>query len=157
MHRITHSLEIGFSWQFWHRRCCNSSLFWDKKGMAAFLVTTLVVWIILVFMMKKHGLPADRANWVRTYAWPSWFAGCIGIWYKLMPAYTAKIFLVSIFIFAITIKVLMVVAFWTANLIWFCHEDSSPFGRYSVCDKTIVPEGLTGLQLSFNFTIRLLY
>ncbi len=77
----------------------------------------------------------------------------MSIRHKLMPAYTAKIFLISIFIFAITIKVLMIVAFRTVNLISFYHENSSPFGKYSVCDKT-VPEGLMSSQLSFNFIIR---
>ena len=68
-------------------------------------------------MVKEHGFSADRASRIRTHARPSGFVSRMGIRRKLMPAYTAKIFLVSIFIFAITIKVLMVVAFRTANLV----------------------------------------
>ena len=68
-------------------------------------------------VVEEHGLPADRADRIRAHARPSGPAGRRGIRRKLMPAYAAKIFLVPIFVFAVTIKVLTVVAFRAANLV----------------------------------------
>ena len=72
-----------------------------------------------------------------------------------MPTLLALINLVTIDIFSVATGVCFVVEFQVANLIQFCHEDSSPFWEYFVCGKTIVPEG-AGFQLSFNFTERYL-
>lgn len=49
---------------------------------------------------------------------------CIGS--KLMAAFPAEIFLETGFIFAITIKRMIVVAFWTVGLVYFNHEYPSP-------------------------------
>ena len=68
-------------------------------------------------MVEKHGLSADRAGRIRTNARSPGPAGRRGIRRKLTLAYAAKIFLVPIFIFAITIKALTVVAFRAANLV----------------------------------------
>ena len=68
-------------------------------------------------VVEKHGLSADRAGRIRTNARSPAPAGRMGIRRKLMPAYAAKIFLISMFIFAVTIKVLTVVAFRAANLV----------------------------------------
>ena len=68
-------------------------------------------------VVEEHGLPADRADRIRTNAGLPGPAARRGIRHKLMPAYAAKIFLISMFVFAVTIKVLTVVAFWAANLV----------------------------------------
>ena len=49
-----------------------------------------------------------------------------------MPTLLTLVLLISIFIFSVAIKVCFVVALRAANLVQFCHEDSSPFGRYCV-------------------------
>lgn len=49
---------------------------------------------------------------------------------------------------------MIVVALWTSNLVYFLHEDPSPFlGGTWFYGETIVTERLAGLQLSFKFTI----
>jgi hypothetical protein len=70
-----------------------------------------------VVVVEEHGLSADRAGRIRTNMRSAELAGRRVIRRKLIPAYAAKIFLIPIFIFAITIKVLMVVAFRAANLV----------------------------------------
>ena len=48
----------------------------------------------------------------------------------LIPTLLATILLMSMRIFSVAIKIRFVVALRAAYLIQFCHEDSSPFGRY---------------------------
>jgi hypothetical protein len=124
--------------------------------MAALLVAALVVRVVFVVMMKKHGFSADRAKRIRTYAWPSGFAGRMGIRRKLMSAYTAKIFLVSVFIFAITIKVLMVVAFpqLTASL----HVSTSTVQWLATAYMLIIGISVPAVALLLEtFTTKKLY
>ena len=42
------------------------------------------------------------------------------------------VFLMSMNVFSVTIKVRFVVALRAAYLVYFCHEDSSPFGSTCV-------------------------
>jgi len=73
------------------------------------LVTTAIIEIIFVVVMKKRGFAAPRAGWM--------FArfGCFGrlIRRKLMAALSAEIFLVAVGSFTITVKFCGIVAFWT--------------------------------------------
>jgi len=43
MHRIAHSLEIGFSRQLGHGRRCDGGCFWHEDGMIASFVTAAVI------------------------------------------------------------------------------------------------------------------
>jgi hypothetical protein len=45
----------------------------------------------------------------------------------LVNANPAEILLVAIRVFAIAVKILIVVAFRAAKLVYFCHENPSPF------------------------------
>jgi hypothetical protein len=45
---------------------------------------------------------------------------------------SAEVFLISVRISAITIKAVIVVAFRAGKLVYFHHENISPFGRYRV-------------------------
>lgn len=80
--------------------------------MIAFLVAAAVIGVMLVIVMNETGFPAAWANGMRM---PPLRPGVI--WGELMPTFTAKILLITIGIFAITIKVLKVVAFRALNLI----------------------------------------
>ena len=51
---------------------------------------------------------------------------------KLMPTFLTLVFLMSMNVFSVTIKVRFVVALRAAYLVYFCHEDSSPFGSTCV-------------------------
>jgi len=129
MNRITHPLEICFSKELGHGWSRDSSRLWHKQRMVAFLVAAAVIAVMLHIVVKKGGLAANWAGWVvlcdRAAGFSRW---CIRS--PLMPTLPALVFLVPMLIFAIAIKVGFVVALRTADLVYFCHEDSSPFGRY---------------------------
>jgi len=55
-------------------------------------------------------------------------------------AFTAKVFLITIFIFAVAIKIIFIIAFWTPYWYNFLHEDFILSGRYSFLGKNIVPQ-----------------
>jgi len=86
--------------------------------MIAFLVTATIISIKIVVMMKKCGFAATRTRGIfplimrrKGSANP-----CNGsIRSKLVETFTALIFLVTKFVFAIAIKFLRIVAFWTRN------------------------------------------
>lgn len=127
MRGITHPLEIRFSKELRHGRSRNSHGFWYKQGVVAFLVAAAVVAVIFPIVVKKGSLAANRAGRIILCS------GIDALWCirrPLVPTLLALVFLVSMLIFAISIKVGFVVALRTANLVYFCHEDSSPFGRY---------------------------
>jgi len=74
---------------------------------------------------------------------------------KLMPTDPALIFLIPLNIFAITIKVLIVVALWTPELIQFSARGFFSFlGGTGFCSRNIVPLRAKSPQLSFNFIKR---
>lgn len=121
---ITHTLEIVLAEKGWHRRSGNSSGHPYKKGMVALFVSAAVVWVMLIIVMQKGSLSAHGARRMFPLTIcplrPRSF-GC-----KLMMAVSAEILLVTIWIFAVTIKWMIVVAFRAPNVIWF-HQRTFPF------------------------------
>lgn len=121
---ITHTLEIVLAEKRWHRRSGNGSGLPYKKGMVALFVSAAVVGVMLIIVMQKGSLSAHGA-W-RMFPpticplRPRSF-GC-----KLMMAVSAEILLVTAWIFAVTIKWMIVVAFRAPNVIWF-HQRTFPF------------------------------
>ena len=99
--------------------------------MVALFVTATVVGIMLVVVMKERSFTTARTAWIGTLARPSRLTDQ-GVRGKLMFAMAAKIFLITMRIFAVAIERMIIVALGTSNRIYFYHEDSSPFGRYSV-------------------------
>lgn len=84
--------------------------------MIAFLITAAVVAVMFSIVMQIHRFSTHRAGRIGSLSWPSGTA-YRSIRRKLMPAFAAKILLVPSFIFAIPIKVLIVVAFRAPDLI----------------------------------------
>ena len=109
----------------WHRRSGNGSGFPFKERMIALFVTAPIVRIMLIIVMQKACFSAHRARRIvppticplRPRAF-----GC-----KLMMAFTALILLITVRILAVTIKWMIVVAFRTANVVWFHHENLVSF------------------------------
>lgn len=121
---ITHTLKIVFSEKIWHRRSCNGSGFPYKKGMVALFVSAAVVGVMLIIVMQKGSLSAHRARRMFPPTICPLRPQSIGC--KLMLAGSAEILLIPIGIFAVTIKWMIVVAFWTLNVIWF-HQRTFSF------------------------------
>jgi hypothetical protein len=90
-----------FSEKLGHRSVCDGSSFPHKKRVVALFVAAAVVAVMLIVVVQKAGFSANRAGRIfpptictRT---PEGGGG------KLMMAVPAKVFLISIFIFAVTI------------------------------------------------------
>ena len=84
--------------------------------MVTFLVTAAVVAVMFLVMVQESGLSTDRTGRIRPCTRFSRLTGrCIRG--KLMTAFAAEIFLETSFIFAVTIKRMIVVAFRTVNLV----------------------------------------
>ena len=81
--------------------------------MVAAFVAAAVVVVMFHIVVQESGFPTDRAGRIPTLA--RFGGGRIGG--KLMAAFAAEIFLETGFIFAVTIKRMIVVAFWTVNLV----------------------------------------
>ena len=127
MNRVAYPLEIGLSKELGHGRSRDSGRLRYKHGMVALLVTAAVVAVVLHIMVQESCLAANRTgrialrssiNTLRRFRCP------------LIPTLLATILLMSMRIFSVAIKIRFVVALRAAYLIQFCHEDSSPFGRY---------------------------
>ena len=67
-----------------------------------------------------------------------------------MIALTAKILLITIFIFAIAIKRIFIIAFWTFYWYNFLHEDFILSGRYLFSGKNIVPQRIEVLNFHLS-------
>jgi hypothetical protein len=63
---------------------------------------------------------------------------------------TAKVFLITIFIFAIAIKRIFIIAFWTFYWYNFLHEDFILSGRYLFSCKNIVPQRIEVLNFHLS-------
>ena len=97
--------------------------------MIAFLVPAAVVCVVFIIVMKEAGFPAHRTQWIGPLARPTNLplSRLRAVRCKLMTTNQAEMFLIPVQVFAIAIKVLIVVAFRTSKLVYFCHENSSPF------------------------------
>jgi len=91
-----------FSEKLRHGRVCNGSGFPHKERVIALFVTAAVVAVMLVVVVEEAGFTANGTGRIFPLTIcplrPRAF-GC-----KLMMAVPAEIFLISIFIFAVTIK-----------------------------------------------------
>ncbi|TCO54545.1 hypothetical protein EV203_1506 [Caldanaerobacter subterraneus] len=76
--------------------------------MIALFIRTTIIRVILIIMMKEQRLTANRAARVLGS-----FSRRRLIRSKLMVAFTAEIFLVTICSFAIFVKQRSIIAFWT--------------------------------------------
>jgi hypothetical protein len=140
VNRIPHSLKVCFPEQRRHGRSRYGGSFPGIERVIALLITAAVVAVMLIVMMQEASFPADWARRVTPLTSfplrPRAF-GC-----KLVIARPALILLIPIRISAITIKVLIVVAFRTAKLVYFCHENISPFWEVHVfVVKTLYQKG----------------
>lgn len=123
MDRIPHPLEIGLAKQFGHGWSGDSAGLWYKHGVIAFLVAAAVVTVVLHIVMQKSGFATDWAVWVIRIS-------LLGRCFRrpLKATFLTPVFLMSMWVFSKAMKTCFVVAFRAADLIQFCHEDSSPFG-----------------------------
>ena len=115
MDRIAHPFEIRLTEQLGHGRRLNRGGFRHKDRMSAFFITAGVLRIVLAVMMQIHGFAADWAGRIRRLFRPS--DSCRSSGHKLMPTLLAQIFLMTMFVFSVAIKVCFVVAFRTAYLV----------------------------------------
>ena len=129
MDRIAHPFKIRLAEQFGHGRCRNSCRLWHKDGVLTFLVPAGVVNVVLSIVMHIHCFSANGAFWMLFCPRRKKLI-LRGVWCPLKLTPLALILLMSMRIFSIAIKVRFVVALRAANLIQFCHEDSSPFWEY---------------------------
>jgi len=81
-------------------------MFSNKKGMIAGLVTATIVGIVFIVMMNEGCLATYRASRIFMNYSGTWSFRC-----ELVITVTAEIFLITIFIFAETIKRMRIVAF----------------------------------------------
>lgn len=128
MNRIAHPLEIRLAKEFGHGRRRNSSRLWYEHGMVALLVAAAVVAVMLHIVVQEGCLAANGARGIFFRSGASNFSTCFRC--PLIPTLLTTVFLMPMRIFSVAIKVRFVVALRAAYLIQFCHEDSSPFGRY---------------------------
>ena len=102
--------------------------------MIAALAAAAIVRIVLVVMVEKARPAALRTLGI----WPPTRPPSLplsrprAVGGKLVTTGTAEILLITVRVFAITIEVMIVVALRAAEWYTFNHENSSPFGRYSV-------------------------
>src|SRR5690554_291146 len=115
--------------------------------MVTFLITTTVIRVIFIIVMKKRCFTTNRTTRIFGHFFRHW-----SIRSKLVIALTAKVLLITIFIFAIAIKRIFIVAFWAFNWYNFLHEDFILSGRYLFSRKNIVPQriGVLNFHLSLQ-------
>lgn len=114
---MTHSFEVGFAEEFGYRGRQSSCCFWYKERMVTVYITATVVGVITVIVMQKRRFSAHRTGRI-------FFHSCFGLEVrgKLMPTIKATIFLITEFIFAEFMKVLIIVAFWAFYVYNILHE-----------------------------------
>ena len=127
---MPHSLEISFTEQGRHGRRGNGIAFESEERVIATLVPATVICVMLIVVMKEAGLAAGwtRRILTRPPSFPlslSRYARSVGG--KLMPAIFALILLIPIGGFSKAVKVLIVVALRTSEMVYFRQENLSPF------------------------------
>ena len=115
--------------------------------MITFLITTTIIRVVIIIVMKKSCLTTNRTTRIFRHLFRHW-----SIRSKLVITLTAKILLITIFIFAIAIKRIFIIAFWTFNWYTFLHEDFILSRRYLFLCKNIVPQriGVLNFHLSLQ-------
>jgi len=113
--------------------------------MIALFITTTVIRVVFIIVMKKCCFTANRATEVI-----SKLSRYRSIMSKLVIALTAKILLITISIFAIAIKRIFIIAFWALNWYNFLHEDFILSGRYLFSGKNIVPQRIEVLNFHLS-------
>lgn len=114
MDRIAHPLEIRLSKEFGHRWSGDGRRLWYKQRVVALLVTAAIVTVMLPVVMQESGFSAD---WTGRVILRSNIAAFRGVRCPLVSALLAQVLLVPMCIFPVAIKVSLVVALWTADLI----------------------------------------
>ena len=116
MDRIAHPFEICFPKELGHRWSGDCRGLRHKQGMITLFVSASIIAVIFHVMVQESRLAAHRAGGVsfcsRT-ARPS--RRRFGS--EWMPTLLTLIFLVSVFLFSVAIKVRFVVALWATHLI----------------------------------------
>ena len=113
--------------------------------MIALFITTTIIRVVFIIVMKKCCFTANRATGVFRHLFRRW-----SIRSKLVITFTAKVFLITISIFAIAIKRIFIIAFWTLNWYNFLHEDFILSGRYLFSGKNIVPQRIEVLNFHLS-------
>ena len=113
--------------------------------MIALFITTTVIRVVFIIVMKKCCFTANMAKGVFSHLFRRW-----SIRSKLVITFTAKVFLITISIFAIAIKRIFIIAFWALNWYNFLHEDFILSGRYLFSHKNIVPQRIEVLNFHLS-------
>ncbi len=113
--------------------------------MITFFITTTIIRVIFIIMMKKCCFTTNRTTRVFRFLFRCW-----SIRSKLVITFTAKVLLISIFIFAVAIKRFFIIAFWTLKWYNFLHEDFILSGRYLFSSKNIVPQRIEVLNFHLS-------
>ena len=153
MYAMAHTFEIIFTNDVGHRWRQLHSRFRLKERMIAFFIRATIIWIIVIIVMKKCRLAADGARRIFSFFKWKWFCTFRTTWNKirckLMFTFTALVFLIAEFIFAVFIK-WMRVALWATNWYNIIHEILYSFleisGGIGFRGKTIIPQGVQGLN-----------
>lgn len=145
MDRIAHPLEVRLAKEFGHGR-----RLWHEERVAALFVTAAAVAVMLLIVMQESSFAANRTGGVIFRSGPPNLPPRFRR--PRMPAFPARVLLMSMGVFSISIKVCFVVAVRAPYLIWynFSMKTCLLSGGTWICGETIVPEGLTGLQLSLD-------
>src|SRR5690606_14235977 len=120
--------------------------------MIALFITTTVIRVVFIIVMKKCCFTANRATGVFRHLFRRW-----SIRSKLVITFTAKVFLITISIFAIAIKRIFIIAFWALNWYNFLHEDFILSGRYLFSGKNIVRQRIEVLNFHLSLQSETLY
>lgn len=104
--RIAHTLEIALPEERGHGGCGDGGVLPDEEGVVAALVAAAVIAVMLMVMVEEAGLPAHGTGGgiplTGTANLPP--PGLRPFGRKLVTALTAKVFLVAVGVFAVTIK-----------------------------------------------------
>jgi len=151
---LTPKTDFAGTLQFRHWRSWYSSWFWYKHRVITFLVAAAIISIKIVVMMKKCSFATTRTRGILSlFGWQKSTSSCYGtIRSKLVGTFTALIFLIAKFIFAIAVKFLRIVAFRAWNWYNFLHEDFFLSGGYLYFCKTLYHRGLG--VLNFHLTLQ---
>lgn len=113
---VAHPFEIRLSKEPGHGRRCDCRGLGHEHGVVTLLVAAAVIAVVFPIMVQKGGFPAHRAGRIISHLRSPW-PPCGRIRRELMSTLLALVFLVTMFIFSVAIKVRFVVAFRAAHLV----------------------------------------